>query len=84
MNYDPDKYCYSVLPATPHPGVNVVLVRLETKKIKVFYMANQTADSVGLKQHMDSMTDELLLDFFEKKKKPKGPDGRKPKEAKNG
>lgn len=81
MNYDPTKYCYSVLAATPFPGVNIVLVRLETKQVKVFYNAVHTVDSVGLKQHMDSMTDDLFLDFFEKqKRKPKNPDGRKPKE----
>jgi hypothetical protein len=83
MNFDPNKYLYSVLPATPFIGVNVVLVRLETQTVRTFYIANQSVDSVGLKQHMDSLTDELLLEFFEKKKKPKNPDGRKQKEAKN-
>lgn len=83
MNYDPTKYLYSVNAATPFPGVNVVLVNLESRKVRVFYMASQTVDSPGLIQHMDSMTDELLLDFFEKKKKPKNPDGRQPKEKKD-
>lgn len=84
MNFDPKKYFYQVLPATPFSGVNVVLVRLETQQVKVFYMANQTVDSVGLRQGMDSLTDDLMLDFFEKKKKPKNPNGRKPKEQANG
>lgn len=77
MNYDPKNFFYQILSAHPLPGVNIVLVRLVDKhQVRVFYNAAQTIDSAGLIQHMDSMTDELLMDFFEKKKKPKNPDGR--------
>ena len=84
MNFDPAKFCYFIVPAYPAAGANVVLVRLDKRQVRVFYAVNHGADSAGLRQHMDSMTDELLLDFFEKKKKPKNPDGRKPKKDKDG
>lgn len=84
MNFDPDKYFYTIQPASPFPGVNVVLVRLETRKTKVFYMANQSVNSAGLVQAMDSLTDDLILEFFEKPVRPKKSDGRKKKEQKDG
>lgn len=68
MNYDPTKYFYKILPAQGRPGVDVILVRLEVLDLKVFYLANQTVDSVGLNAHMQSMTDDLFTDFFVKGK----------------
>jgi len=83
MNYDNKNFFYQILPAAPLPGVNIVLVRLVDKQqVRIFYNAYQTVDSAGLIQHMDSLTDELLLEFFEKKKKPKNTDGRAPKDKK--
>ena len=68
MNFDPTKYFYTINPASCKIGVDVVLVRLETQETKVLYVANQTASSAGLKQHLDSLTDDLFLDFFVKGK----------------
>ena len=68
MNYDPTKYFIKVLPAHVRPGVDVVIVRLEVLDVKTFYVASQTVDSPGLLQHLDSMSDDLLIDFFVKGK----------------
>lgn len=68
MNFDPKLYFYTINPASCKSGVDVVLVRLETQETKVLYVANQSKDSVGLKQHLDSLTDDLFLDFFVKGK----------------
>jgi hypothetical protein len=77
MNYDPTKFRYEVVSAPAgQPGVQVKLTRLETGLTKVFPspelgFPNHTVDSPGLHQHMQSLTDELMLDFFEKGKKKK-------------
>ena len=68
MNYDPTKFFYKVLPARCKSGVEVVIVRLETQDVWMTYIANQTVDSPGLHAHMQSLTDDLLLDFFVKGK----------------
>ena len=68
MNYDPTKYFIKVLPAQGRSGVDVVITRLEVLDVKMFYIAGQTIDSAGLLQHLDSMTDDLLIDFFVKGK----------------
>lgn len=79
MNFDPTKYFYTINKASCKFGVEVVLVCLETKKTKTFYMARfdtSEASVKQIKQHMDSLTDELMADFFgngkKKDKKEKG------------
>jgi len=77
MSYDPTKFRYEVVPAPAgQPGVQIVLTRFETGQMKVFpspelSFPTQTVESVGLHEHMKSLTDELMLDFFEKGKKKK-------------
>ncbi|WP_407305810.1 hypothetical protein [Acinetobacter sp.] len=72
MNYDPNKYKYEIVPAPAgQPGVQILLTRLETGVVRVFPSAVHGVDSIGLHNHMQSLTDELMLDFFEKGKKKK-------------
>lgn len=68
MNYDPTKYIIKIIAAQGRPGVDVAIVRLEVPDVKLFYIAGQTVDSPGLLQHLASMTDDLLIDFFVKGK----------------
>lgn len=87
LNFNPDNYGYEIVPAEGRTGIDLVItlkhayVEPDNRFVntvvpaegiqKRFYMANQSVGSNGLDNHMLSMTDELLLDFFAKGSKKK-------------
>ena len=81
MNFSPDQFSYTVADvndvvqwgahSVTREGVEVVLTHLETGASKIFFMAGKR-DHGPVKAHMDSLTDDLMLQWFvTRERKPK-------------
>lgn len=72
MNFDPNNFAYSVHPSSGRSGLEIVLTHLASGKEKTFYMAVGRPEHVPFYEaHMDSLTDDLMIQWFESKKQSK-------------
>ena len=68
-NFDSSKFSF-VMELAIQGGTNIHLIRVKTNETKTFFIAG-TPDHQRLTDHMNSLTDELMLQFFVKGGKPK-------------
>ena len=65
-NFSPDKFGYIVSPVVG--GTEIVLINLETNEDRRFFLAGERNRS-ALRSHMDSLTDDLMGQWFNKREK---------------